>query len=279
MLLWKRSFWCQALVLGLLQGIKHSDHFGFICRDQLESGPSQYVCFVFQCASESLVSHARLVKENNLILLFWPPANLSVYVCVCAHLCTSGGWGDAYVEAGLLYSSSSAEQQNRDPAMWSLPHAWPAQALWADWRWFLPSGLVSGIIHEHIDPWGPSEGQIDKKNLKMRWLFCPPLSPGLYPPRAKLAIQKYLSQLTDNEQAEIFERVQVLFAETKCRHCSYFGVSSLFLEVMFSCVQRLKPRSDQEENELVIFHLRQLCDNKQTSHVHIGEVCQIHAPP
>lgn len=35
------------------------------------------------------------------------------------------------------------------------------------------------------------------------------MSPGLYPPRAKLAIQKYLSQLTDNEQAEIFERVQV----------------------------------------------------------------------
>lgn len=48
---------------------------------------------------------------------------------------------------------------------------------------------------------------------------------------------------------------------------------------MFSCVQKLKPRSDQEENELVIFHLRQLCDNKQTSHVHIGEVCQIHAHP
>lgn len=33
--------------------------------------------------------------------------------------------------------------------------------------------------------------------------------PGLYPPRAKLAIQKYLSQLSDNEQVNIFERVQV----------------------------------------------------------------------
>ena len=32
---------------------------------------------------------------------------------------------------------------------------------------------------------------------------------GLYPPRAKLAIQKYLSQLTDNEQVDAFERVQV----------------------------------------------------------------------
>uniref|UniRef100_A0A8C8MME3 TBC1 domain family member 4 n=1 Tax=Oncorhynchus tshawytscha TaxID=74940 RepID=A0A8C8MME3_ONCTS len=65
---------------------------------------------------------------------------------------------------------------------------------------------------------------------------------GLYPPRAKLAIQKYLSQLTDNEQVDIFERVQ-----------------------------RMKPASDQEENELVILHLRQLCGTKQKSHLHIGE--------
>uniref|UniRef100_A0A673CWX9 TBC1 domain family, member 4 n=1 Tax=Sphaeramia orbicularis TaxID=375764 RepID=A0A673CWX9_9TELE len=69
---------------------------------------------------------------------------------------------------------------------------------------------------------------------------------GLYPPRAKLAIQKYLSQLTDNEQVEIFERVQ-----------------------------RLKPGSDQEENELVILHLRQLCETKQKTHLHIGEAPQV----
>uniref|UniRef100_A0A673I1R5 TBC1 domain family member 4-like n=1 Tax=Sinocyclocheilus rhinocerous TaxID=307959 RepID=A0A673I1R5_9TELE len=68
---------------------------------------------------------------------------------------------------------------------------------------------------------------------------------GLYPPRAKLAIQKYLSQLSDNEQVNIFERVQ-----------------------------KMKPASDHEENELVILHLRQLCETKQKSHVHIGEVPQ-----
>ncbi|TNN66802.1 TBC1 domain family member 4 [Liparis tanakae] len=105
------------------QGVKQSDHFGFICRDHAESGPGQYGCYVFQCASESLVS--------------------------------------------------------------------------------------------------------------------------LYPPRAKLAIQKYLSQLTDNEQAEIFERVQ-----------------------------RLKPGSDQEENELAVLYLRQLCGSKQKSHLHTGEAPQ-----
>ncbi|KAK2118971.1 TBC1 domain member 4 [Saguinus oedipus] len=65
---------------------------------------------------------------------------------------------------------------------------------------------------------------------------------GLYPPRAKLVIQRHLSSLTDNEQADIFERVQ-----------------------------KMKPVSDQEENELVILHLRQLCEAKQKTHVHIGE--------
>lgn len=33
----------------------------------------------------------------------------------------------------------------------------------------------------------------------------------------------------------------------------------------------MKPDSDQEENELVILHLRQLCENKQKTHIHIGE--------
>uniref|UniRef100_A0A452U2A8 TBC1 domain family member 4 n=1 Tax=Ursus maritimus TaxID=29073 RepID=A0A452U2A8_URSMA len=65
---------------------------------------------------------------------------------------------------------------------------------------------------------------------------------GLYPPRAKLVIQRHLSSLTDNEQADIFERVQ-----------------------------KMKPVSDQEENELVILHLRQLCEAKQKTHIHIGE--------
>ena len=52
-------------VLNLLQGVKQSDHFGFICRDPVESGPSQYVCYVFQCASESLVSHTKHEHSND----------------------------------------------------------------------------------------------------------------------------------------------------------------------------------------------------------------------
>lgn len=53
----------------LLQGIKQTDHFGFICRDQCEGGPSQYMCYVFQCATESLVSPTS-VKPCNFIFIF-----------------------------------------------------------------------------------------------------------------------------------------------------------------------------------------------------------------
>ncbi|XP_034740645.1 TBC1 domain family member 4 isoform X2 [Etheostoma cragini] len=148
------------------QGVKQSDHFGFICRDPPDSGPSQYVCYVFQCASESLVDEVMLTLKQ------------------------------AFTTAAALQSNKTEIQ---------LCEACPMHGLHK--------------LCERIE--------------------------GLYPPRAKLAIQKYLSQLTDNEQAEIFERVQ-----------------------------KLKPGSDQEENELVILHLRQLCGTKQKSHLHIGEAPQ-----
>uniref|UniRef100_A0A3Q2EIC7 TBC1 domain family member 4 n=1 Tax=Cyprinodon variegatus TaxID=28743 RepID=A0A3Q2EIC7_CYPVA len=145
------------------QGVKQTDHFGFICRDQSESGPGQYMCYVFQCASESLVDEVMLTLKQ-------------------------------------AFSTAAALQSNKTPVQ--LCEACPMHDLHK--------------LCERIE--------------------------GLYPPRAKLAIQKYLSQLTDNEQAEIFERVQ-----------------------------RLKPASDQEENELAIMYLRQLCESKQKSHLHIGE--------
>lgn len=148
------------------QGIKQSDHFGFICRDQSEPGPCQYVCYVFQCASESLVDEVMLTLKQ-------------------------------------AFSTAAALQSNKTPIQ--LCEACPMHDLHK--------------LCERIE--------------------------GLYPPRAKLAIQKYLSQLTDNEQVDIFERVQ-----------------------------RLKPTSDQEENELVILHLRHLCESKQKSHLHIGEAPQ-----
>ncbi|XP_008846610.1 TBC1 domain family member 4 isoform X1 [Nannospalax galili] len=145
------------------QGIKHIDHFGFICRESAEPGLSQYICYVFQCASESLVDEVMLTLKQ------------------------------AFSTAAALQSAKTQIK---------LCEACPMHSLHK--------------LCERIE--------------------------GLYPPRAKLVIQRHLSSLTDNEQADIFERVQ-----------------------------KMKPISDQEENELVILHLRQLCEAKQKIHVHIGE--------
>ncbi|XP_073899325.1 TBC1 domain family member 4 isoform X3 [Castor canadensis] len=145
------------------QGIKHVDHFGFICRESPEPGLSQYICYVFQCASESLVDEVMLTLKQ------------------------------AFSTAAALQSAKTQIK---------LCEACPMHSLHK--------------LCERIE--------------------------GLYPPRAKLVIQRHLSSLTDNEQADIFERVQ-----------------------------KMKPISDQEENELVILHLRQLCETKQKTHVHIGE--------
>ncbi|KFO72559.1 TBC1 domain family member 4, partial [Cuculus canorus] len=145
------------------QGIKHVDHFGFICRESVEPGLSQYVCYVFQCASESLVDEVMLTLKQAF--------------------------------------STAAALQNAKTQI-KLCEACPMHSLHK--------------LCERIE--------------------------GLYPPRAKLVIQSHLSSLTDNEQADIFERVQ-----------------------------KMKPENDQEENELVILYLRQLCETKQKTHVHIGE--------
>ncbi|XP_066475791.1 TBC1 domain family member 4 isoform X4 [Tiliqua scincoides] len=145
------------------QGIKHIDHFGFICRESTEPGINQYVCYVFQCASESLVDEVMLTLKQ-------------------------------------AFSTAAALQNAKNQI--KLCEACPMHSLHK--------------LCERIE--------------------------GLYPPRAKLVIQRHLSSLSDNEQADIFERVQ-----------------------------KMKPVSDQEENELVILHLRQLCEAKQKTHMHIGE--------
>uniref|UniRef100_A0A3P8X9B5 TBC1 domain family member 4 n=1 Tax=Esox lucius TaxID=8010 RepID=A0A3P8X9B5_ESOLU len=46
------------------QGINKTDHFGFVCRDSGGSGPGQYVCYVFQCACESLVDEVMLTLKQ-----------------------------------------------------------------------------------------------------------------------------------------------------------------------------------------------------------------------
>uniref|UniRef100_A0A8C2F1L6 TBC1 domain family member 4 n=1 Tax=Cyprinus carpio TaxID=7962 RepID=A0A8C2F1L6_CYPCA len=46
------------------QGIRHVDHFGFICRESVERGGCQFVCYVFQCANEALVDEIMLTLKQ-----------------------------------------------------------------------------------------------------------------------------------------------------------------------------------------------------------------------
>ncbi|KAI4885865.1 hypothetical protein NFI96_010898 [Prochilodus magdalenae] len=46
------------------QGIRHVDHFGFICRESVDSGSCQFVCYVFQCTNEALVDEIMLTLKQ-----------------------------------------------------------------------------------------------------------------------------------------------------------------------------------------------------------------------
>ncbi|CAJ0951693.1 unnamed protein product, partial [Ranitomeya imitator] len=111
------------------RGITHIDHFGFVCRESVEPGINQYVCYVFQCATEALVDEVMLTLKQAF--------------------------------------STAAALQNAKTQI-KLCEACPMHALHK--------------LCERIE--------------------------GLYPPRAKLVIQRQLSLLSDNEQADIFEKVQ-----------------------------------------------------------------------
>lgn len=68
---------------------------------------------------------------------------------------------------------------------------------------------------------------------------------GMNASKTKLELQKHLTTLTNQEQATIFEEVQ-----------------------------KLRPRNEQRENELIISFLRCLYEEKQKEHVHAGEMKQ-----
>ncbi|XP_026364504.2 TBC1 domain family member 1 isoform X1 [Ursus arctos] len=46
------------------QGIRHVDHFGFICRESSGGGGFHFVCYVFQCASEALVDEIMMTLKQ-----------------------------------------------------------------------------------------------------------------------------------------------------------------------------------------------------------------------
>ncbi|XP_078402261.1 TBC1 domain family member 1 isoform X2 [Cetorhinus maximus] len=68
---------------------------------------------------------------------------------------------------------------------------------------------------------------------------------GLHPSKAKVEIQKHLSTFNNKDQGSIFEGVQ-----------------------------KMKPKNELEENELVLSMLRQLYEEKQKLHIHNGDAKQ-----
>lgn len=144
------------------QGIRHVDHFGFICRESSGGGGFHFVCYVFQCTNEALVDEIMMTLKQAFTV--------------------------------------AAVQQTRAPAQ--LCEGCPLQGLHK--------------LCERIE--------------------------GMNSSKTKLELQKHLTTLTNQEQAMVFEEVQ-----------------------------KLRPRNEQRENELVISFLRCLYEEKQKVHIHIGE--------
>ncbi|XP_023363760.1 TBC1 domain family member 1 isoform X1 [Otolemur garnettii] len=148
------------------QGIRHVDHFGFICRESSGGGGFHFVCYVFQCANEALVDEIMMTLKQ-------------------------------------AFTVAAVQQTARAPAQ--LCEGCPLQGLHK--------------LCERIE--------------------------GMNSSKTKLELQKHLTTLTNQEQATIFEEIQ-----------------------------KLRPRNEQRENELIISFLRCLYEDKQKEHVHIGDTKQ-----
>ncbi|XP_059868691.1 TBC1 domain family member 1 isoform X5 [Delphinus delphis] len=148
------------------QGIRHVDHFGFICRESSGGGGFHFVCYVFQCTNEALVDEIMMTLKQ------------------------------AFTVAAVQQTAKATAQ---------LCEGCPLQGLHK--------------LCERIE--------------------------GMNSSKTKLELQKHLTTLTNQEQATIFEEVQ-----------------------------KLRPRNEQRENELIVSFLRCLYEEKQKVHVHIGEIKQ-----
>ncbi|XP_069449940.1 TBC1 domain family member 1 isoform X8 [Ovis canadensis] len=148
------------------QGIRHVDHFGFICRESSGGGGFHFVCYVFQCTNEALVDEIMMTLKQ-------------------------------------AFTVAAVQQTAKAPAQ--LCEGCPLQSLHK--------------LCERIE--------------------------GMNSSKTKLELQKHLTTLTNQEQATIFEEVQ-----------------------------KLRPRNEQRENELIVSFLRCLYEEKQKVHIHIGEIKQ-----
>ncbi|XP_053260032.1 TBC1 domain family member 1 isoform X3 [Podarcis raffonei] len=148
------------------QGIRHVDHFGFICREPSENGGFHFVCYVFQCTDEALVDEIMMTLKQ------------------------------AFTVAAIQQTAKAQVQ--------------------------LCEGCPMQCLHK----------------------LCERIE-GLHPSKTKLEIQKHLTTLNNQEQASVFEEIQ-----------------------------KIRPRNEQKENELIISVLRVMYEEKQKDHIHLSEAKQ-----
>ncbi|XP_026990737.2 TBC1 domain family member 1 isoform X3 [Tachysurus fulvidraco] len=142
------------------QGIRHVDHFGFICRESDEGGSCQFVCYVFQCTDEALVDEIMLTLKQ-------------------------------------AFSVAALQKSTRTHSL-----------------------------------------QCDSCPMQQLHRLCDHLE-GLAASKVKLELQKHVALLDNQEQACVFETTL-----------------------------KARPKSDQEENELVVSCLRRLYEERQKQHTH-----------
>ncbi|XP_004396226.1 PREDICTED: TBC1 domain family member 1 isoform X2 [Odobenus rosmarus divergens] len=64
------------------QGIRHVDHFGFICRESSGGGGFHFVCYVFQCTNEALVDEIMMtLKQAFTVAAVQQTAKASAQLC------------------------------------------------------------------------------------------------------------------------------------------------------------------------------------------------------
>ncbi|XP_015273904.1 PREDICTED: LOW QUALITY PROTEIN: TBC1 domain family member 1 [Gekko japonicus] len=148
------------------QGIRHVDHFGFICREASEYGGFHFVCYVFQCTDEALVDEIMMTLKQ------------------------------AFTVAAVQRTAKAQLQ--------------------------LCEGCPMQSLHK----------------------LCEKIE-GLHPSKTKLELQKHLTTLNNQEQVSVFEEVQ-----------------------------KIRPRNEQKENEVIISVLRNMYEEKQKDHIHFSETKQ-----
>ncbi|KAG8516542.1 TBC1 domain family member 1 [Galemys pyrenaicus] len=168
------------------QGIRHVDHFGFICRESSGGGGFHFVCYVFQCANEALVDEIMMtLKQAFTVAAVQQTAKAPAQLCegcplqslhkLCERIEELGSRSQLQGEPGCggSLAASLPPQRSREGA--SLPGDQPAL-------------LVTVAEAERIQELSSHTRMNSSKT--------------------KLELQKHLTTLTNQEQATIFEEVQ-----------------------------------------------------------------------